>query len=127
YTPRPLISLDDGTSDSKWADEHIAPPKLVILTGVHGGTEKDAILQLMIFMREIFDRYTEIEEDALLRQAKLVIIPCSTPSAIDRKSRVNHAGIDVNRNARDGWLGAGGTPLSQPECAIAVDLPNRHP
>lgn len=127
YTPRPLISLDDGTSDSKWADEAIAPPKLVITTGVHGGTEKEAILQLMIFMNEIFNRYTEIEEAALLRQARLVIIPCSTPSAIDRGSRSNHAGVDVNRNARDGFQGAGGTPLSQPECALAVDLPNRHP
>lgn len=127
YTPRPLISLDDGTSDSKWDADRIAPPKLVITTGVHGGTEKEAILQLMIFMREIFNRYTEIEEAALLRQARLVIIPCSTPSAIDRGTRVNHAGVDVNRNARDGWSGAGGSPLSQPECALAVDLPNMHP
>ncbi|MCX0336755.1 hypothetical protein NVT85_08290 [Acinetobacter radioresistens] len=127
YTPRTLMSLNEGDSDSKWADEHIAPPKLVILTGVHGGTEKEAILQLMIFIYEIFNRYTEIEEAALLRQARLVIIPCSTPSAIDRGSRSNHAGVDVNRNARDGFQGAGGTALSQPECALAVDLPNRHP
>lgn len=127
YNPRALISIDDGSSDSKWEDELIAPPKLVITTGVHGGTEKEAILQLMIFMREIFNQYTEIEEAALLRQARLVIIPCTTPSAIDRGSRVNHAGVDVNRNARDGWSGAGGSPLSQPECALAVDLPNMHP
>lgn len=127
YTPRALISVNEGDSDSAWDAETIAPPKLVILTGVHGGTEKEAILQLMIFMREIFNRYTEIEEAALLRQAHLVIIPCSTPSAIDRGSRSNHAGVDVNRNARDGFQGAGGTALSQPECALAVDLPNRHP
>lgn len=127
YTPRALISLNEGDSDSKWDADRIAPPKLVITTGVHGGTEKEAILQLMIFMNEIFNRYTEIEEAALLRQARLVIIPCSTPSAIDRGTRVNHAGVDVNRNARDGWSGAGGSPLSQPECALAVDLPNMHP
>ena len=127
YMPRALISVDDGNSDSAWDAEAIAPPKLVILTGVHGGTEKEAILQLMIFMNEILNRYTEIEEAALLRQARLVIIPCSTPSAIDRGTRVNHAGVDVNRNARDGWSGAGGSPLSQPECALAVDLPNMHP
>ena len=127
YTPRALISVDDGSSDSAWDAEAIAPPKLVVLTGVHGGTEKEAILQLMIFMSEIFNRYTEIEEAALLRQAQLVIIPCSTPSAIDLGTRQNHAGVDVNRNARSGFQGAGGTALSQPECALAVDLPNRHP
>ncbi|WP_104498826.1 M14 family zinc carboxypeptidase [Acinetobacter indicus] len=127
YTPRALISVDDGNSDSAWDAEAIAPPKLVVLTGVHGGTEKEAILQLMIFINEIFNRYTEIEEAALLRQARLIIIPCSTPSAIDRGTRQNHAGVDVNRNARDGFQGAGGTALSQPECALAVDLPNRHP
>ncbi len=128
YTPRLLNSVAD--EDTFWTASELAPPKLVITTGVHGGTEKDAILNMMILMQEILGRANEIEDAFILKQARLVIIPCVTPSSIDNGTRNNHRGINVNRNARDGFeLGneGGTTPLSEPECAIAVSLPELHP
>ncbi|WP_151838733.1 DUF2817 domain-containing protein [Acinetobacter radioresistens] len=122
YTPRPLQSIESEGGDTTWDAELIKPPKIVIQSGTHAGSEQEAILSAMILLKEILDRQNEIEAAMFLSQAQIVFIPVLNPSGLNASTRNNHNNVDLNRNARQT---ADQIP-SQLETQIGISLPVLH-
>ena len=122
YTPRPLQSIESEGGDTTWGAELIKPPKIVITSGTHAGTEQEAILSAMILLKEVLERQNEIEAAMFLSQAQIVFIPVINPSGLNASTRHNHNDIDLNRDARQT---ADQIP-SQLETQIAINLPTLH-
>lgn len=134
FTPPPKL-LGSGISASL-----TAPPKIVLLAGVHG-SEREAHIGTLIVVDNMCRRWRELEGYDLLRwSCRLVVIPAMVPSGVHAGSRQSQVGeqADINRNMDYDW-GVNGTttpgspfymgssPLTQAEAVIAAGLPALHP
>jgi len=119
-----------------WSEAETNPPKILILSGVHGG-ERVAQTGLLIFANNLCKHWRSMEHYGRFRfSARFVLIPAGSPSAVDAGTRRNRNGVDVNRNFDWRW-GEGSSdpasenyrgvaPASEPETAILSSLPTLH-
>ncbi|OTG85518.1 hypothetical protein B9T31_12060 [Acinetobacter sp. ANC 4558] len=131
YTYKP-IPFEMGMDSELPFDlkEMIKPKHIVITTGVHGN-EKDAMLQMYIFLKEILERKEDIQEASLLSNARITVVPVINPTGTNAHTRFNHNQVNLNRNGEYKW-GAfpgeqGSGPLSEKEAQIASALPVTFP
>lgn len=129
YTFRPALRrVSDLTQ------EDVRPPKIIILSGIHG-SESMAILSTLIFAENLCRWWSRYPGYSDLRfGAEIVIIPAANPSGVNAGTRGNHAGVDLNRNYDWNWapgtgtenLAFGNAAADQPEIQIMQSLPVLH-
>jgi hypothetical protein len=133
YTCRPP---EHSTRD--WSSADVALPKIVIQGGIHGSERVQflTLLQLFDALASEWDQHPLLEK--LRWGCELVFIPQINPSGTDLRSRKNHNGVDLNRNANFNWSSGGSTdptssnyrgpiPASEAETQVMQGLPLRHP
>lgn len=106
------------------------PIKMTIIAGIHG-SERNAMIALMSFCHNICREFNSLEYYGQFRASiQFAIIPLLCPSGLNRGSRLNSNGVDLNRNFPTDWDIAaepkGSNPLSEPECQIALSFIESH-
>lgn len=107
------------------------PTKITIMAGIHG-SERAAIINLMIFCYNLCHNPNGLENYSKIRSSmQLIVVPAINPSGVNSRNRVNSNGVDLNRNFPTEWSNADGSkgdsPLSELESRIALDIFNAHP
>ena len=106
-----------GGNEGDYVGEDAKPPKIVLVSGVHG-VEHEAVIVVMMMMRDICRNWRTDDRLSMLRWCTdIVLVPMINPTGYDRYTRENHLNIDLNRD---------GFALTQPETQIAVGLATRH-
>lgn len=127
YITRTILGKDhSGTYDIY---EYVFKPKkyekTIILNCTTHGNEIEGMLAVYRFMYLICNNYKEYPQlDFIRNHVRIVVIPILNPWGVQKGSRENSRGVDLNRNMNVNWKntsGAKGTsPLSEAE-AIIVD------
>lgn len=78
---------------------------IVLSGGVHVGHEPAGTLAILDFLENHLDRYRD--------RYAFIVYPCVSPTAYESGTRMNHVGVDLNRNF--------GTASPQPEVGMIQD------
>lgn len=106
-------------------------PKILIGAAVHGG-ENLGVIALYYLMERIVNGWKDDKALEYLRHnVRLAICPLRSPDDFDRKSYVNHNGVNINRNFSWGWEERndptkGPYPFSEVEARIQRDWLHSH-
>lgn len=113
--------------------DYITPvkiPKLILTSGTHG-VEKTGVWLTYSALSEICENWKSNEVlEAFRWTMNLLVIPMVSPSSYANRARVNHNGVDINRNFPENWSAGtvgtetyGGTaPLSEPEAQAVNEV-----
>ncbi len=109
--------IRETTND--WSSKAAAPPKILLMSGTHGGAEKEAVISTILLMSEVVGNWRQSDSLSSLRwKTDLVVVPLLNPSGYILGTRENKNKVDLNRD---------GVDLTQKETQIAASLPNLHP
>lgn len=114
-----------------WTAAQINLPHIVICGGIHGW-EYEAHKGVLNFIQTLCRRWQYFPEyEAMRFGLNLTVIPAQNPSGITGGSRVNHNGVDLNRNFNVEWADAtgekGATPASELETQIMQGVVDLYP
>lgn len=119
-----------------WSLADTERPKIVMVSGIHGG-ERQAVVRQLLFFRNLCHHWAALPGYARLRfGATFIAIPMVNPWGMDAPARVNSNGVDINRNFPADWNDApdvqngfswrGPAPGSEPETQALIGALNTH-
>ena len=94
-----VISTGEYNTDGSltgWYGDEIKKPKYLILSGLHGGIERQSIISTYRFIRDIVTGHNipaQFSEGCVIH-----VIPVGNPYSLDNNIRNNENGVDINRN-----------------------------
>lgn len=115
-----------------WSAADAAPPKIISVSGIHGG-ERQAVVRQYLFFRNLCRHWRILPHYARFRfGATFVAIPMVNPFGMDAPQRGNSNGVDINRNFPAGWNDApsdsrGSSAGSEPETQALMNALSLHP
>ncbi|MGR2670814.1 DUF2817 domain-containing protein [Acinetobacter soli] len=132
FTPPTKLYWGGHTASS------VAPPEIVITSGIHGAEKMGIIGAISFFMNLVNEWRREQHYDKLRFACKFTIYPACNPYGTRMNTRGNINGVDLNRNFDVDWANAGSSdpgdvnykgsaPMSEIETQLIATIPDKHP